>query len=394
MILFIVFNTNLFCQNIIFRELDNPDNYNNMLYKVQLFSTGEALFSGENIDLYSDGENISVLPGENKGGLFSAIERNGIIYALSIKNDTCMYYWNDSIKRWNRINIQTPTWYKFSTLYIISPEEGLFIGDNLYEDSISIWKVNIKDSSFILIKSFCNIDNNLWFSVIGPRENDVLIIQHDSKTNLTALLSYDYDSVISVIDYFPYVTDRWSTIDNNVFYFLSGDSRDSLTKWNSTTLEKELVCSNSSLSKYCLSMFIIGNNDFILTGDGIARLNIVSKEIEEIRPSIGPFGYMGSSYNKTLNKAIIIGNYNGQIFEMSLVSNINESSDDLSIIKIYPNPTNDKINIEGYIGTIDIFNIFNQRMGTFSSDFIDISGYPAGIYFIKINNEVKKIMKY
>ncbi len=397
---FIVFSFfGLSAQNVTIRELSNPDACNNTLFKVQLFSTGEALFLGETIDLYSNGDSIFVLSGINNGGGFSAIEKDGAIYALSLKNDTCLYNWDNNTKKWHRIYSKTPTCYKFSDFYIISPKQGLFIGDNLYEDSITIWRFDINNSSFHWIKSF---EKRIWFNVMEARDNDVLILSYNYNSDETIIMSYDYDSAITVVDRFQFIADRWATIDHNIFYFLSGDSRDSLIKWNSTTLEKELVYFDSLLTFHCLSMFMMSEDEFIFTGDYVYYVNISSGKTEKLLSPISSFGYIGSSYNQSLKKALIIGSYNGRIFEMENNDNsiiVVDDYDSTDIIKIYPNPVKDKMIIEAsfFISKIEAYDNLGKKI--FSDGEINISGLKPGVYFLKIydffgkNIVTKKIIK-
>jgi hypothetical protein len=72
-----------------------------------------------------------------------------------------------------------------------------------------------------------------------------------------------------------------------------------------------------------------------------------------------------------------------------------------TIFNIYPNPANSILNITSEIAepaTIEIYNlngskILKQRM-TEPHHSINISDFTAGVYFIKIDNSVKKFIKY
>ena len=79
---------------------------------------------------------------------------------------------------------------------------------------------------------------------------------------------------------------------------------------------------------------------------------------------------------------------------------------EMSNIKVYPNPTKGEIRIQNYKlqeGDYTIFNVAGQAVGLgFKPDHqpnrnsettIDISHLPAGIYYLKINNDVVKIIK-
>ncbi|RNC86406.1 MAG: T9SS C-terminal target domain-containing protein [Winogradskyella sp.] len=76
--------------------------------------------------------------------------------------------------------------------------------------------------------------------------------------------------------------------------------------------------------------------------------------------------------------------------------------DDISISKysVYPNPTNQILNIEGLKTSenLEIYNISGQKLLTRTIDLnkntIDVSQLSAGIYFLKITNESMKFIKY
>jgi hypothetical protein len=69
--------------------------------------------------------------------------------------------------------------------------------------------------------------------------------------------------------------------------------------------------------------------------------------------------------------------------------------------KIYPNPTNDVLYIESEISapvSVEIYNlsgskISHQTMNN-SKHTLNVSGFPAGFYFIKVGNAVQKFVKY
>lgn len=85
-----------------------------------------------------------------------------------------------------------------------------------------------------------------------------------------------------------------------------------------------------------------------------------------------------------------------------VISNINSStSNNSNKIKIYPNPTNEFINIESesFIQEISILNtlgmvVFSKKMETQEKEAnLDISFLSAGNYFIKINDNYLKFIK-
>lgn len=83
------------------------------------------------------------------------------------------------------------------------------------------------------------------------------------------------------------------------------------------------------------------------------------------------------------------------------VTNINESKQIESNLKIYPSPTSNYINLEGpnEVYSLQILNIqgqiFHELNNIDGHQNIDVSFLPSGIYFIKVNyNKVNQIIRF
>ena len=83
------------------------------------------------------------------------------------------------------------------------------------------------------------------------------------------------------------------------------------------------------------------------------------------------------------------------------VTNVNESKQIESNLKIYPSPTSNYINLEGpnEVYSLQILNIqgqlFHELNNIDGHQNIDISFLPSGIYFIKVNyNKVNQIIRF
>ena len=91
-----------------------------------------------------------------------------------------------------------------------------------------------------------------------------------------------------------------------------------------------------------------------------------------------------SLYNQTFEK---------DLFEVII---IDDHSKDNTLL-IYPNPAKDYINIIGENNlTIDIYNSLGQKIYSEESEnstTIKTSDWTPGIYFVKINNQVYKVIK-
>ena len=65
-----------------------------------------------------------------------------------------------------------------------------------------------------------------------------------------------------------------------------------------------------------------------------------------------------------------------------------------SKIRVYPNPSNNRIYILGQTGSITILNMMGQEIYTgYDKKSVDISNWESGIYFVKSGNSVVKIIK-
>jgi hypothetical protein len=83
------------------------------------------------------------------------------------------------------------------------------------------------------------------------------------------------------------------------------------------------------------------------------------------------------------------------------VTNVNESKQIESNLKIYPSPTSNYINIEGpnEVYSLQILNIqgqlFHELNNIDGHQNIDVSFLPSGLYFIKVNyNKVNQIIRF
>jgi hypothetical protein len=90
----------------------------------------------------------------------------------------------------------------------------------------------------------------------------------------------------------------------------------------------------------------------------------------------------------------------GEVFSQWFrTSTINDGS---GSARIYPNPTNGSFLLQRSVGSADaalsIYNLQGELMmnATISDELtaFDISGYPAGIYFVRVGGQVIKLVKY
>ncbi|MFY7815695.1 MAG: T9SS type A sorting domain-containing protein, partial [Chryseobacterium taeanense] len=98
------------------------------------------------------------------------------------------------------------------------------------------------------------------------------------------------------------------------------------------------------------------------------------------------------------NELFVAAVNNGKIFRVT-TSTLNTNENDLSSqIKIYPNPASKKVFIEGIKDKNTIVEIMNTegrkvlKESKIENDkSINISGIPAGVYFINLNSGNQKV---
>ncbi|NOU16226.1 MAG: T9SS type A sorting domain-containing protein [Bacteroidales bacterium] len=172
--------------------------------------------------------------------------------------------------------------------------------------------------------------------------------------------------------------------------------------WNDWNEGTEIEPSNEFGYKY-LKSTIKSINDFKNTNisldtckfEAARKIYEASRLIElKLRDSVKHYPDL-----KLAIKNLILKDCSNAIsFAENIISNINENS--ISGIKIYPNPSNNKLNIElndikqstmrviGIKGDIMLTKIINRQFET-----IDISNLPKGVYFIQILQEHKSFVK-
>jgi hypothetical protein len=77
-------------------------------------------------------------------------------------------------------------------------------------------------------------------------------------------------------------------------------------------------------------------------------------------------------------------------------TSVNEN--DMELVRLYPNPASDKIRIEGLEGEheVQIYNAFGLLVKTLSihgDDEIDLGALSAGLYFLRVDGQVMRLMK-
>lgn len=101
---------------------------------------------------------------------------------------------------------------------------------------------------------------------------------------------------------------------------------------------------------------------------------------------------VGSSFSNTSGDKTQGSNLTGKsdfwIVNLQTTSTANVKDNLLSKVKVFPNPTSDKITIQGEtIQKVDFFDINGKKIRTFFSNNINVNEFSKGVYFLKITSD-------
>ena len=218
---------------------------------------------------------------------------------------------------------------------------------------------------------------------------DNLVINEIMASNVTAIAdqSGEYDDWVEL-----YNGNNFSLNLNG--YYLS-DSENDLTKWSFPNIS---IPANSYLIVWCDTA---GN-----TQSGLHTTYRLSADQEEVYLSSPVGNIIDAVHFVNMENDISyarVPNGTGVFTRQS--ETFNKNNQNISgfnsyidnKIRVYPNPSNDRVYILGIDGEFTIYNMFGQEI--FSDCIngrtisIDISRWNTGVYFIKTNNLTKKIIK-
>ena len=375
-------------QTFNFTNITNKIN-TNQLRSVALFSTGSAVISTLTGDMYYNGDSITLISNP------SAYSSNYISYygdyALSLKNGKDIYGFNATTHLWEYESTTPVSGY--TTHFVISNNSALFF---TYVDGVGMKIFLYQNKNFSLITTITDNNGGNWALYnVFIRDNEILF----SLSSMTTTKIFCYkNSAVSEYASFNSPTMEGCTFNNIDFFFLSEETN--IIKWNyNSKLSSVTFATGGALLPH--NMFMVSTNTMVLAGDQVFSLNITAKELTTLKE--GCYGYMATSYSKSLNKALLVGSF-GLITEMTVVgASITDVIE--NDIKIYPNPTTNKIIIESNIinDKIEIYNSIGQiiltNYVTVPTFEVDISYLPSDMYFLKLYNKnnnniiLKKIIK-
>ena len=129
--------------------------------------------------------------------------------------------------------------------------------------------------------------------------------------------------------------------------------------------------------------------EFELQSDYSSAANLVSEQNLKNSTGLYPRG-IASDINIDGLIDIVLGNHGGgfQFYSTTALS-VEDKSDKIETVNIYPNPSNAVFNIEinKHLKNIDVINSNGQFLFSTQEKVIDLSQYESGLYFIKLETE-------
>ncbi len=302
---------------------------------------------------------------------------------------------------------------------------------NIDDNNVTLsWEHNIKSN----IKTQDNVTNSL--SIVKernrsiPKGNVKIILEAhnvwNDGTGYQFLLDEDHNTFGDIIPetgpLFKGITMGDDFYTNNFEYFIPKDAK---PYTNTTTVildgEDEVIIP-AGVYDWCITnptpgtMWIVSDygshpgraNDYTFN-EGYEYRFIISKYNENDGAFLETDSFNEFSYNiyrnnekidntsnlSYIDKNVPVGEYEycietiyGDVCNSQLICSdeiVITGINDLSKIKIYPNPANDKVKISGIqIKNINIYNTLGQLIETTSKNEIDVSNYKSGVYLFKI----------
>ena len=214
-----------------------------------------------------------------------------------------------------------------------------------------------------------------------------LVINEIMAANFSAISDQDgeYDDWVELYN--------GNNFDLNLNGYYLSDSENDLTKWsfpNVTIGANDYLIiwcdtAGSSQSGLHTTYRLSADQEEVYlsdpTGVTIDAVHFVNMEVDKgyarVPNGTGVMRYQEHTYDGSNQAATMINN-----------SDVNLD------IRIYPNPSNNRIYILGNVDMITVFNMMGQEIYEKSNvNTIDISDWEDGVYFVKIDNQTVKIIK-
>lgn len=143
--------------------------------------------------------------------------------------------------------------------------------------------------------------------------------------------------------------------------------------------------------------YIAGGDWYVISNGRQDYVNYYNNCLEltmELSSDKTPASSQLDSYWAYQHRALI--NYIKEVHNLPYGDNEVQITDSKSSITIFPNPTTDKVHLRGEITTgIELLNPIGQTLAWFPNtrNTVDLSPLPQGIYFLRIDGQIHKIVK-
>ena len=174
----------------------------------------------------------------------------------------------------------------------------------------------------------------------------------------------------------------------------NGDFGDMASQLFSLRTTAQVVTEEPRVNGYHEALFI-GSMEGNLTGVGFEYYKLTDHVVHEVAGEVNGSVFTanvddleaGMMYSVRAFASFGGGRiYGEEIHFHTWYENVNELENTL---KVYPNPANDVLNVEGVMTSIEVYNTVGQRLmlqETNGNTQIDLSGFGNGMYFLRVYN--------
>ena len=169
---------------------------------------------------------------------------------------------------------------------------------------------------------------------------------------------------------------RWSYFSN-----INGCAATTLSVSGRVTLED-----GSPLAGVVISY---GDSSVTTDTNGIYSVSVTNGDPITLTPEMEGYTFTPASITHNM----VTAELTGQNFTAAPTVGITEISGENAAIKVYPNPTTGKVYLS-VEGNIRVYSIRGALLHEAFGKEVDLSGYPQGVYFLKVDNKVTaKVVK-
>jgi hypothetical protein len=232
-----------------------------------------------------------------------------------------------------------------------------------------------------------------FLSMYGVSSNDLYIVGYEENSPNTGKLIHYNGSTFTVLKDLEIYGGCISSLDNNIFYIISGAS---VYSYNKTTDALDNISSVEYGTMFGLSsgnmLFAGGSSGDISQFDGTSWQNV------------GNQAYITASFSANdLANVFFVGWY-GVIYHLDMTTGLNDQLTTASSFNVYPNPAQGDVTLDFNVNlqkdaSVELYNSLGQKIViVIELDVVHLSvaDLPRGLYYIRVsigeNSETKKIL--